>query len=69
MEPYMADFSGLFKTPNEFFYTDEFSMVSKSVNRLHHGAERVEIINSLLDELRDKHTHIHRISGIFEYLE
>lgn len=69
MEPYMADFSGLFETPNEFFYTDEFSMVSKSVNRLHHGAERVEIINSLLDELRDKHTHIHRISEIFEYLE
>ena len=69
MEPAMADLTGLFETPLEFLYTDEFSMVSKSINRLHHPAERVETVNSLLDELRDKHTHIHRVSGIFDYLE
>ena len=69
MEPCMADLSGLFETPLEFLYTDEFSMVSKSINRLHHAEERVKTVNSLLDELRDKHTHIHRVSGIFDYLE
>ena len=69
IEPVMADLTGLFETPFEYLYTDEFSMASKSINRLHHAPERVETVNSLLDELKDKHTHIHRISGIFEYLE
>lgn len=68
IEPVMSDLIGLFETPLEYLYTDELSMVSKSINRLHHGEERVETVNSLLDELRDNHTHVHRLSGIFEYL-
>lgn len=69
IEPAMSDFIGLFETSLEYLYTDELSMLSKSINRLHHTTERVETVNSLLDELRDKHTHMHRIMGIFEYLE
>ena len=69
IQPVMSDLTGLFETPLDDLYTDELSMVSKSINRLHHARERVETVNSLLDELRDKHTHMHRIMGIFEYLE
>ncbi|MCR5722507.1 MAG: DUF3880 domain-containing protein [Lachnospiraceae bacterium] len=66
--PFMADLPGLFDSSLDYMFTDEFSMVSKSINRLHHPTERVETINSLLDELKDRHTHVHRVSGIFDYL-
>ena len=68
MEPFMADLTGLFETPLEYLFTDEFSMVSKSINRLHHPEERVETVNSLLQEIRDKHTYMHRIATIFDVL-
>ncbi len=63
--PFMGDIAGLFEPMKEALYIDELNMASRSVYYKNHPTERVEIVNSVLSELRENHTYLHRIEGMF----
>ena len=65
MSPVMGDIVGLFEPMKEVLYVDEFNMASRSVYYKNHPTERIEIVNSVLSELRKNHTYLHRIEGMF----
>ncbi len=68
VEPFMGDLAGLFEETQNCLFSDEMSMMSKSIYYLNHPSERVDIVNSVLDKIREEHTYECRFRAMFEYL-